>query len=95
MGKKILKILFGIILRLLILALLAANRKKKVTFETNGGTQLDPVYVKKGEKLDRPMTPSKPGAMFAGWFKDPDGTQPWIFERDTVEANMTLYARWR
>ncbi|MBQ6602394.1 MAG: InlB B-repeat-containing protein [Eubacterium sp.] len=80
---------------IVILALLAANRKKKVTFETNGGTQLDPVYVKKGEKLDRPMTPSKPGAMFAGWFKDPDGTQPWIFERDTVEANMTLYARWR
>ena len=78
-----------------ILALLAKNGRKKVTFETNGGTALDPVYVKKGEKLSRPMTPAKPGAMFAGWYKDPEGERPWIFEKDTVEGNMTLYARWK
>ena len=69
--------------------------KKKVTFETSGGTALEPVYVKKGSLIERPMTPAKPGAMFAGWYKDPACREPWSFETDRVENSMTLYARWR
>ena len=79
----------------ILLVLFGANSRKKVVFETKGGTQLDPIYVKKGSRLPRPMTPSKPGAMFAGWFTDPEGTQPWNFEEDKVEQNMTLYAGWK
>ena len=69
--------------------------KKRVDFDTRGGTELESVSVRKGEKLDQPMTPVKPGAMFAGWYKDADYTERWSFEEDTVEKSMTLYARWR
>ena len=29
-----------------------------------------------------------------GWYKDPEYTQPWNFFLDTVEEDMTLYAKW-
>lgn len=29
-----------------------------------------------------------------GWYKDPEYTQPWNFFVDTVEGDMTLYAKW-
>ena len=69
--------------------------KKRVDFDTRGGTELESVSVRKGEKLDQPMTPVKPGAAFAGWYKDSECTERWSFEEDTVEKSMTLYARWR
>ncbi len=79
----------------LLLVLVLVLGKKKVTFETNGGTELDPVYVKKGERIQRPMTPVKSGAMFVGWYRDPDFKLPWDFTRNKVSKSMTLYARWR
>ena len=36
----------------------------------------------------------KTGSLFGGWFKDEECTQPWDFDEDTVDKNMTLYARW-
>lgn len=69
--------------------------KKKVTFETNGGTPLEPVYVSRGALLEKPMTPSRAGAMFAGWYRDAACREPWSFDTDKVENSMTLYARWR
>ena len=83
------------LLALLAFLLLALFDKKRVDFDTRGGTELESVSVRKGEKINPPMTPTKPGAMFAGWYADPACTQRWSFEEDSVEKNMTLYARWR
>jgi uncharacterized repeat protein (TIGR02543 family) len=69
--------------------------KKKVTFATNSDSEMEPIYVKKGSCIERPMAPAKPGAMFAGWYKDPGCQEPWNFETDKVEKSVTLYARWR
>ena len=78
-----------------LLLLLVLFGKKKVTFDSQGGTELDPVSVKKGAKLRRPMTPVRSGSMFLGWYTQEQGGQPWNFEQDTVEKSMTLYAHWR
>ena len=83
------------VLALLALLLFVLLGKKRVDFDTRGGTELESVTVRKGEKLDPPMTPVKAGAMFAGWYCDSRCTEPWNFEEDTVENNMTLYANWR
>lgn len=83
------------LLALLAFLLLMLFGKKRVDFDTRGGTELESVSVRKGEKIDPPMTPTKAGAMFAGWYADPECTQRWDFEQDSVEKNMTLYARWR
>lgn len=83
------------LLALLAFLLLMLFGKKRVDFDTRGGTELESVSVRKGEKIDPPMTPTKAGAMFAGWYTDSECTQRWDFEQDSVEKNMTLYARWR
>lgn len=78
-----------------LLLLLVLFGKKKVTFDSQGGTPLDPVSVKKGDKLQRPMTPVRSGAMFLGWYTQAQGGKLWDFGQDTVEKSMTLYAHWR
>ena len=87
-------LLIGLLGLLLILILLPFG-KKKVTFDSCGGTPIEPVYVKKDATLERPMTPVKPGSMFIGWYTEEQMGRPWNFERGKVHKSMTLYARWR
>ena len=75
-------------------ASLALLGKKKVRFETNGGTELETVSVKRGGVIGEVMTPTKPGAVFGGWYADQALTKPWDTQKDPVRSNMTLYARW-
>lgn len=85
----------GLALIGLLLIFLLLLGKKKVTFDTCGATPIDPVYVKKGARISRPMTPVKAGAVFLGWYTAADGGTPWNFERGRVKKSMTLYARWK
>ena len=80
------------VLAVLVLLLIG---KRRVTFQTNGGTALETVYVKRGGVVGQVLTPVKPGAMFDGWFSDAAFTKPWDVEHDEVRGSMTLYARWR
>ena len=82
------------LLALLLLLLLLLLGKKRVHFETNGGTALEDVSVKRGDVIGEVMTPMKPGAVFGGWFADKALTKPWDTQRDAVQSSMTLYARW-
>lgn len=70
------------------------NSTCTVRYESNGGTAVDPVTAIFGETLTRPQDPVREGKEFAGWYKDLHLTQPWSFETDTVQGNMTLYAKW-
>lgn len=65
-----------------------------VTFETDGGTELESVNVRSGELLTRPEDPTKDGFHVEGWYSDVDLTQPWDFENEPVVSNMTLYVKW-
>lgn len=66
-----------------------------VKFESNGGTAVSSQTVTYGEKLERPNNPTRDGYRFLGWYKDIDLQIPWDFDADTVQGNMTLYAKWR
>ena len=79
----------------LVVLVLLLTGKRRVTFQTNGGTALETVYVKRGGVVGQVLTPVKPGAMFDGWFSDAACTKPWDVEHDEVRGSMTLYARWR
>ena len=79
----------------LVVLVLLLTGKRRVTFQTNGGTALETVYVKRGGVVGQVLTPVKPGAMFDGWFSDAAFTKPWDVEHDEVRGSMTLYARWR
>lgn len=65
-----------------------------VTFETNGGSAIDPVKVDEGGKVTKPADPTKKNYTFVNWYKDVDCTQVFDFATETVTGNITLYAGW-
>ena len=67
----------------------------QVTFETNGGTPIDPnpVIVKAGSRLTEP-TCTKTDHTLDGWYKEDTFQTKWDFAADTVTSDMKLYAKW-
>ena len=65
----------------------------RVTFQTNGGGDIPPQMVYRGNALTLPEMPERAGYTFAGWYSDIDLTMPWL-ETTPVTADMTLYAAW-
>lgn len=69
-------------------------RTYTVTFDTNGGSAVDPVTVDAGSTVTKPADPTKSGYTFGGWYKDSTLQTPWDFANGTVTADTTLYAKW-
>lgn len=66
-----------------------------VTYDMQGhGIKIDPVTVKSGEKLATPSNPTAEGYSFKGWHREPECKTAWDFTKDTVTADVTLYAKW-
>ena len=65
-----------------------------VTFKTNGGSEIVDQNVIYGEKLVQPEDPVREGYRFDGWYADIHLTDEWGFAEDTVQGNMSLYAKW-
>ena len=66
----------------------------KVTYQTNGGSDVPTQSAQYGEKLVRPEDPIREGYHLVGWYTDIDLQKEWDFENDSVQGNMTLYAKW-
>ena len=64
-----------------------------VTFNTDGGTAVNPREVFWGGKISRPTT-TQSGYTFLGWFTDVDAEHEWDFVNDRVFEDITLYAAW-
>ena len=65
-----------------------------VTFRTNGGSELEDLTVQFGEKISCPKEPEREGYELEGWYTDIHLTEKWDFDKDIVEGNMSLYAKW-
>ena len=66
-----------------------------VSFESNGGSEVDPIEnVRYGATITEPEPPTRTGYIFAGWFKDEVLTNEWDFNNDIVTESITLYAKW-
>lgn len=64
-----------------------------VVFDSNGGTSVDAQAVEAGAKATEPSpAPTKEGYTLDGWFTQ--AIEEWDFATDTVESDMTLYAKW-
>ena len=66
----------------------------KITFNTNGGSAIDPIYVDLNSTVPVPADPTRTGYAFAGWYKNAVLTIPWNFATDKILADTTLYAKW-
>ena len=65
-----------------------------VTFNTNGGSTVNPQTIAAGEHVTKPADPTKDGFTFDGWYKDAGLTKPFDFVNETINADTTLYAKW-
>ncbi len=64
-----------------------------VTFDTQGGSEIEPIIVDIGETIKLPENPIKDGYTFDGWYLD----ESWIIISDntvTVSRNIILHAKW-
>ncbi len=65
-----------------------------VSFESNGGTSVEPQTIEYGDKIIEPDIPAKDNYTFAGWFREESFANEWNFGEDVIENNTTLYAKW-
>lgn len=61
-----------------------------ITFDSDGGSYVEPLFVPKGENYAAPSAPTKPGYDFDGWYKD---DTKFTFGSSLTE-NLTLTAHW-
>ncbi len=64
-----------------------------VTFDSRGGSLIDPMHVQSGSRVPLPAAPTRAGCTFAGWFRDAACTTLWK-GNSVVTGNMVLYAKW-
>lgn len=63
-----------------------------LTFETNGGSAINPITVRHGNAVARPADPTKDKYTFIGWYADPKFTEEYDFAT-VLEADKTIYAK--
>ena len=88
MKKRFLVFLLTIIA---VFTLTSCSKKFTVTFNSNGGTSIDPVEVKKGKTVTKPADPTKEGSEFDGWYL---GDSKYNFS-SAVKEDITLNAVWK
>ncbi len=66
-----------------------------VTFNSMGGSAVDPATVEEGDAVARPADPTNTDTTktFGGWYTDEACTQAYDFSTP-VTGNITLYAKW-
>jgi uncharacterized repeat protein (TIGR02543 family) len=57
-----------------------------ITFNTDGGTAIDPITQDYGTAITAPVDPTKIGYTFAGWDSEIPATMP--------DENITITAQW-
>lgn len=73
---------------------LCRQYKVTVSYGYAGAPPISPLYVRKGDIVDKkklPQTPRRIGYNFAGWYK---GSKPYNF-KSPVTKNITITARWK
>ncbi len=66
-----------------------------VTFDSQGGSEVESQSVLSGNPARRPDTPTREGYSLTGWFTDVASENQWDFYTDRVTGNITLYAGWQ
>ena len=60
--------------------------KYTITFDSNGGTAVDPIVADYGTAITAPSNPTRTGYIFAGWYKQIPSTMP--------DRNVMITAQW-
>ena len=69
------------------------RRDFTLSFDVSGGNYIEAVTAKYGTEVTLPLSASRAGYTFDGWYKDSDYNEP-VGTSITLEDNMTLHAKW-
>ncbi len=77
---------------------LVAEKEYTITFDSKGGSAVQPVKASAGAAITAPAAPTKDGFVFAGWYESADGGET-LSDTEFGFAYMparvfTLYAKW-
>ena len=64
-----------------------------LTFDTMGGSRIDPVKVRHGNAVAKPKDPVNGGYWFDGWYTDKTYRTPYNFATPLTQ-DTTIYAKW-
>lgn len=77
---------------------LVAETEYTITFDSKGGSAVQPVKASAGAAITAPTDPTKDGFVFAGWYESTDGgvtLSDTAFSFSYMPARVfTLYAKW-
>ncbi len=65
-----------------------------VTFDSQGGSKVDPVKAAGNSTITKPEAPVREDYIFGGWYKEKECKNAWDFASNVVTEDMTLYAKW-
>ena len=65
-----------------------------VRFHCSGGSDVPTQTLAYGGLVAQPTAPARTGYTFTGWYADSALSKAWSFATDTVQDDMTLYAKW-
>ena len=68
--------------------------KYMVTFDSDGGSAVESQEIENGSKAHRPVSPTKEGYLFLGWYVDEAKTIEFDFVNGVITKDITLYAKW-
>lgn len=63
-----------------------------ITFESNGGSYVEPMFFAANTTAQKPSDPTRPGFAFGGWFTDAALTSVANFAQ--IKVSTKLYAKW-
>ncbi len=91
-NKKRIIAICALLILLIIIILICVFREQKyrVTFDSNGGSEVNYIVVKEDDKIQRPEDPKRNGYIFTGWYYNSE-----LYNFDTpVKQNIILKAEW-
>lgn len=68
--------------------------KYTVTFDTNGGTMVNPVIAEHGKTVSKPADPTRTNYTFTGWYTAKTGGEKFDFAKP-ITSNVTVFAQWQ
>lgn len=87
-------ILIGIIVLIACMIFAVSHAGFTVTFNTDGGSQIENQKVMYGQLVEVEENPVKEGYTFTGWYTDKDCKNQFDVTKEKVSDSMTLYSGW-
>ena len=77
-----------------VIVYLSATGGFDISFDSLGGSKVDPIRLRYGETIVEPSQPTREGYRFLGWYEDKNFTRAVDFSATAATSSTTFYACW-